>query len=228
MDWSWLNPSLVVAVLALWIARANYRRSNYAVVRLRDCSISYRTLDLHRVQAEPRLYGQLRVVIQNLGIPLHNLQMCLCYTGKDGSGQFTLPLRATGKSNVREGQFAKGMMTEFSLSSHELDRGDVTFLLALQDTRKQSATLCLYADGYLAWEYQLNGVLDPIKRRWNRLASKVNRRATRRTGTNAQGQPIIRQYTVLPAFAMHAWNVQRFADDIRKEHAPPHPQQNAS
>ena len=117
-------------------------------------------------------------------------------------------------------------MTHFTLGSPTPDPGDVQFLSILRDTRKQLAALRLYADGYLVWEYRLDGLLSPLKERWNRLAWKVNRHAVR-TRTSAQGIPIVRRYTVVPKFTLHACRVREFVARVRQEDTPGAPPQDA-
>src|SRR5437660_4987039 len=76
-----ITPSLIVALLALWIAFSNYRRNNFVVLRVRDYGCSY-PQSVRENDCQP--FCQLRVVIQNLGIPLHNLHMSLCFSSRDG------------------------------------------------------------------------------------------------------------------------------------------------
>jgi hypothetical protein len=213
MDTSWFTPSLVVALLALWIGYANYRRNNFAVIRLRACSCSY-TRSL--LENAGQLFGQLRVEIQNLGIPLHNVALWLRFNYKDAPGNYSYELRAGDQSGLREGQFVKGAIAEFSLKSYPFDKVDVAIISKLEDPRKQRASLRLFADGFLVWEHRLDRWWAPLKRRWNSVAMRINRLFTRRMGTNAEGIPVVKEYTVLPTFAVPSWGVAQFAEYIRK------------
>src|SRR5438552_11719246 len=117
MDLSWITAPLIIALVALWLAYSNYRRNNFAIIRVRDCACSY-TQSIHENRGQP--FYHFRLVIQNLGIPLHNLRMSLSFSGKDGAGRLTFPLKASEESALREGEFAKGMITDFSLKSFQL------------------------------------------------------------------------------------------------------------
>lgn len=214
MDTSWITPPLVIALLALWVAYFNFSRANYAVVRVRDCRTSY----AQDIRENGGLgFSHFRIILQNLGIPLNNVSMALSYRGKDGSGLFTVPLMSKGTATVREGQFAKGMITDFSLKTHQMDGDSALWLAELEDPRRQAASLCLYADGFLVWEYRLDGAGVWFKSRWNRLAVRLNHLLKRRMGTTREGVPIVKYYSLLPAFVLPALAVARFGESLRRE-----------
>ena len=167
----WVTPTLIVALLALYIARANYRRNNFPVIRLVECECSYPSLGV----------CQFWVLIQNLGIPLHNIHLALSFNDASGFGRARMPLNARVRfpaekppSPVCEGQYAKGMYAEFSFQTDELSKGDQTFLSLLKDPRKQGACLTLYSDGYRAWQCRLDRRSIRFRRLWNRLALKID------------------------------------------------------
>jgi len=213
MEINWNAITLIIALLALWVAYADYRRNNLAIIRVRDCACSYaQSVDENARQT----FCHFQMIIQNLGIPLHNIHMSLSFSGKDGAGRLSLPLKASERVVAREGQFAKGMITAFAVKSYQLDKFEVTFLAALEDARKQAASLCLYSDGFLVWEYRLDSVWLPVKCFWNRLAGKVNYLAKRQKGTNAQGAPIMQFYTLLPTFMLPSQSVMQLTKYLRK------------
>jgi hypothetical protein len=212
MDINWNIITLIIALLALWVAYADYRRNNFTIIRLRDCTCSYtQSIDENACQT----FCHFRIIIQNLGIPLHDVHMSLSFSGKDGSGRLNLPLKASEQITV-PGQFAKGMIAAFSLKSHQLDKGGVAFLTALEDAKKQAASLCLYSDGFLVWECRLDSFWIPVQRFWNRLAGKVNYLIKTRKGTNAEGVPIVKYYTLLPKFIVPSQRVLELARYMRK------------
>jgi hypothetical protein len=212
MELGWPAPSLIVALLALWIARSNYRRSNFVIVRVLDCSFSFS----YYSAASPK--SELKIVIQNIGIPIHNLQMVLGFHGPGYSGWCTVPMKA-GDSEVREGQFAKGAIAAFSISVQELDRAGSAFLSTLDETGVRTATLRLYADKYLVWERRLYGFWTPFKRIWNGFGDKVNHKLKRKIGPGAFGKGVWKYYVILPPFLDPAQKLWEFSRHVPKDAA---------
>lgn len=207
------NPTTVLAILALWVSYTNYRRSNHAVVRVQNCECSFRSsVDENGGQ----LFAHFRVRLQNLGIPLHDLRMSLNFRGQDGSGRWSIPLRTDGAETLRAGQFAKGMITEFSFRSYQLTAADVALLATLLDARRQAAALTLFAGGFWAWEYRLDGWDVPVKRAWNRLAGWLNGLISWRVGTNREGHPIVWYFTPLPVFLLPYRQADQFVTHLSR------------
>jgi len=213
LDLSWITPALIVALLSLWIAFFNYRRSNYAIVRIRECAYSF---SQNIRENGGQTFGHFRIVLQNVGIPLHNLHMTLHFNAKSDPGRFSIPLKAAGQSPLREGQFAKGMITEFALSSHRMEQAEVAIIATLDNTRVQDASLSLYADGFLVWHYSLSGAATPIKRFWNGWATKLNFAMMRRIGTGRTGNPIVKDYGFMPTFTLPSEKVLDFTKYLRR------------
>lgn len=214
LDWSVLKPdwpvlSLIVALLALYIARSNYRRSNYVIVRVLNCELST------SYAAGGGAKTQFKVFVQNVGIPIHNIQMVLGFHGPGYCGWCSVPMKA-GDSETREGQFAKGAITDFSLSLDELDLAGQSFMSTFDHTGMQTATLTLYADKYRVWEYRLHGFRRKLKRLWNRLGEKVNHKLKRKVGPGAFGKGVFKFYTILPPLVDPAQKLWEFSRYVKK------------
>lgn len=156
IDW----VSLIVALLALWITFADYRRNNYVIVRIIECSCSH-PHTVHENQERP--FHHFRVLVRNHGIPLYGVSAALRFTDENGAGTFTLPLKKAGdKSEVRD-EFGRGMIAEFYWKSYQLDDTDLGFLLSLKDSAKQFSRLCLYSGGYFACDFRIGDVMDRLR-----------------------------------------------------------------
>lgn len=212
MDLNWLNPTTVIAVVALYVAWSNYRRNNFPVVKLLESGCSY---SQRAGENNDRMYGKFNVRVRNLGIPLHNVHMTLSFVPPDGMGRASLPLPLADGGNRREGQLAKGMVAEFLLKSHLLTGGDKHFLSMFHDACRQATSLCLYSDGYLAWEWRLDTRRYRLKQLWNRFAWKVNPKLTRAVKADGRERPVMKTYW-LPTFILPDVGLVRFADDVRK------------
>ena len=194
MDNLWWIP-LIVSLLALYIAFNNYRLSHTPVAHVVACQSSFTATTSEQ-------YHFFTITLRNLGIPLHDLGMTLVFTGSYGAGQCMFPLKTRGGTPARPGQFAKGMMTEFTIRSHQLDKNDIAMLASLLGVAKQHARLVLHSDGYYAWEYRLDSRWVPWKRRWNRFAYTLNNFVRVTHGKNPEGHDIISYWHFLPTFIL--------------------------
>lgn len=212
IDWSALKPewpvlSLIVALLALWIARSNYRRSNYVICRI---FASEFTTSIDRDRGKKT---EFKVVIQNAGIPIHNLQMVLGFHGPGYSGWCRMSMKADATDEMRAGQFAKGAIVAFSLVLEQLDFASQSFLSTFDKTGMRTATFTLYADKYRVWEYRLYGVRQKLKRVWNRLGERMNYRLRWKVGPGAFGKGVYKHITIVPPLvdpAQKLWEFTRF------------------
>lgn len=217
MELGWPAPSLIVALLAAWIAYSNYRRSNYVIVRVLASEFST-SCDWKEGQKT-----EFKVVIQNVGIPIHNLQMVLGFNGPGYSGWCTVPMRANGTDGTREGQFAKGAIVAFSLFVEQLDLAGQLFLSTFDEIGMKTAALTLYADKYRVWEHRLYGFRRKFKRLWNRMGDRVNHRLVRKIGTGAFKNGVYKSYTILPALVDPAQKLWEFSRHVPKPAPPSRP-----
>lgn len=146
--------------------------------------------------------------------------MALVFRGKDGSGTMTFPLRRKGEAGDGRDQLAKGMIAEFFLKSHQLSVHDGMFLSSLEDLALQDARLCLYSDGYFATEWRLCTFWDRLKEKWNRFALRINFKTLREVGKNNAGEPVVKQYRILPTFRVLGAHLRQFIAGLRNPGLP--------
>ncbi len=163
-------------------------------------------------------YKEFKVVVQNLGIPLHNIGLCLAYSPEDGFGWGTFPMKTKDGKAVREGLFAKGAITEFSFATDRLDDNYDNFIRLIADLKTQCAQLTLHADQYEMWSYRLHDRLWWLKKRWNRFALWVTWKMRREVATS-RGTKGIKHIFRVPEFNTPGWRLIQFATMVRK--SPP-------
>ena len=210
IDW----VSLTIALLALWIAFADYRRNNYVIVKVMECSCSH-PQSINENQQRP--FHHFRVLVRNHGIPLYGLSAALKFTDEHGAGTFTLPLRRAGDKEELRNECGRGMIAEFYWKSYQLDDSDLGFLLSLKDVAKQHARLCLYSGGYFARAFRIGGSVERLKALWNKLAFKVNYPLQREVGRDAMGVSIVRRYEVCPRFLDISWTLNNVIEALRRD-----------
>ena len=171
MDWSTITPVVVIALCSLFtagcsffVALHNFRRSNFAKVRVVKSSHSY------ICSVDRGYFNEYRIAIQNLGIPLNNVGMSLVCNGEDGYGCGSFPLKTKDGNIIRTGQFAKGGITEFNFSTNMMKNGEDVFVKMLKELKSQEACLVLHADQYEMWKYYLHDRFWSIKKKWNIVA----------------------------------------------------------
>lgn len=165
--------AILVAVLAI----AAFRRGQMIALKMLHVATAY-TRDPADNHGKP--YWEFRVVIQNAGISLHNVRLCIRFRAPGTGAQTTVPLyRYSAITNTlagdRDGEFAHGMVADFRLRTHWLDQ-EIALLAALEDPIAQEARLCMYAEGcFLAREWKIGVGLDNVKRRWNEMIERLHR-----------------------------------------------------
>lgn len=209
MEIAWVTAP--IAALALWIAYFNFCRANYVTVRVLEISTGF------QATIEQGQYYQLRIVIQNLGIPIHDIFMKLNYRGHDGFGQISLPLE--GRKGTSTGQFAKGMITEFVMISNKQDQGASMMLSTIEDPGFQKVCLSLYASGYPAWKYRFVDRLQWIKCKWNIWSSWVQHRYLRRHVITSRGAQGIKYIWTFRRFSTPVLDLMNFVEHFKKQQA---------
>ncbi len=212
MDWHSITPAVVIACCSLFIALFNYWRSNYTVVRVVSTSSS------GGMAVGRGNYYEFRIVVQNLGIPLHNIGMCLEYSSEDGFGWGTFPMKTKEGKVIREGHFAKGAITEFAFATDQIDDNYDDFIRFLKDLKSQRAQLTLHADQYSMWYLRLHDRLWWLKRGWNGFAFWITRRLEREV-TTSLGTKGSKYLFRIPVFESPGQNMLHFAAVVRE--SPP-------
>ena len=221
MDISWLTPpifisicSFVAACCSLCVALFNYRRSNNVVVGLESFKQSF-----HSTVGEnsAEMFCEVRVLLRNLGIPMHDVSMWLHFEGEGGKGTTELQMgyKKSG-DGVHKGQFAKGMMAEFFLKSYTLSDFGRRAVEGLKDARSQRARLIVKSDDYTAAVIPLYSRWAIVKQLWNVPAQWLNAKRAQRYFKKKNPSHRLR---LIPCFKLVEEQVRRFAEGCRKEQA---------
>jgi hypothetical protein len=206
-DWC----ALFVAVVALVYAVRESRLNHSVVVKVLECGCGFPA----RVgENNAQHFAELRVIIRNAGVSLHSPTMTLAFSEPDGFGSRRMPLKNRGEQG-ESGEFSKGMVTEFSLKSYELNEQDCAFLSALANCRNQNARLCIFSNRYLAKSIRVGGIVDRFKSWWNQKAYRFNSLFDRRVPREGD-IPGIRTYKVLPQFITFEFAVTQFIDHLKR------------
>lgn len=139
--------SLIVAVVALWVAWDVRRKSTRHIVRIVEVSSGYRqSADC------PRGFHCFEIYFKNLGLAFPSMSVGLGFREKGGKGWMSHPLEAvdipTGQSGPAATGVATGLVVKFGLRSYKMNRSGVRFLRSLEDLAKQKAALTVYCAGY--------------------------------------------------------------------------------
>lgn len=203
-----VDASFVIALIALFYTVSEIRRNNNIVLSIRECGCSTRqSLD----ENKGKLFTHFKLTLQNKGINLHSLTLCLVFNLEKG-GTVSCPLTQKNHLDVPINSFSKGMITTFYFKTHELTKEQLHFLSMLENPRKQDACLCLYSQTYLAKTFFVNSLSDRLKQLWNRLAWRLSVRIKK--GTNNEGADIVRYYR-LPTFQTYGDKIDLFVDYLR-------------
>jgi hypothetical protein len=165
--------AMLVAILAIGAFR-NQRAIILRILEVDSCAARNETEDPAKMDWE------FRVVIQNVGIPLHSVRLCIVFRPRGGGGSVAVPLyRYSAITNSlladKDAEFAHGMVGDFRLRTNWIGHKELELLGALEDPIAQEARLCLYSEGcYLANAWKIGVGLDNAKRRWNEMAGRLN------------------------------------------------------
>lgn len=206
--------AIVVAIVAI----AAFRRASAIVFKILHASSAY-TQDPADNHGKP--YWEFRVVIQNAGISLHNVRLCILFRQRGTSADTMVPLyrySPIAKTLVsdRDGEFAHGMVGDFRLRTHWLDQ-EIGLLAALEDPIAQEARLCMYAEGcYLAREWKIGVGLDNVRRRWNEMWGRLDRDSGQSVTERREEHPPLRAARVFRSLPSLYWPVREFAQATRE------------
>ena len=218
--------AFALAILVAVLAIAVFRRGHAIVLKILHVASAY-TQDPADNHGKP--YWEFRIVVQNAGISLHNVRLCIRFRARGTGAQITVPLyRYSPIANAlvgdRDGEFAHGMVADFRLRTHWLDQ-EIGLLAALEDPIAQEARLCMYAEGcFLAGEWKIGVGLDNVKRRWNEMTARLNLPSGKQVAPNGAEHPSLKARHVFGQLPSLYWPVREFtaaARKLRKE--PPGP-----
>jgi hypothetical protein len=216
-----------IAMAALWIAFSEARRNNRVVLKiiLAECT-GRSSVDENNWE----FFQDLRIVIKNLGVPLHNLSLRLSFNEPSHHGLISVPLRRRLFSATREvDEFRRGMIAEYGFKTYEIRVQDRMLLRALKDPVKQEARLLVYSQGYLAKTFRIGGYSDRLKRKWGAFAHQLNYRfseeVTRTKGRimktwSDNSTPALRLYSPVPTGVNLVRPMIEFIGAIASEDSP--------
>ncbi len=210
LDWS-----LVISVVALYVALVEVRRNNVASGRVTKARCSFTTSVSENNQ---NLFAQLELVIRNTGVKLIDPVVKLEFVGTDGCGGTAITLAERENIRGTAGEFERSMFAAFELKSYKFDPVIVTWFKSIEDPGKQRAAFRVYSQSYLAYEFRIGGWLDRLKHRWNMLAHKVHWRFQRTIKAN-DGSDRLYIPAWLPTFVSLEWELMNFVNHLKK-HGP--------
>lgn len=129
-------------------------------------------------------------LLGNHGIALHDLSVSLRFHAKGGGGTFYIPLNRLDDPGFIHAEFARGMTESFGLKSYQLDAGQTSIILALEDPKTQRATLVIGAGGFCVGKILITGWRDQLACAWNRMGVKLYLKSRRNVGVSPEGIPI--------------------------------------
>lgn len=164
--------AFALALLVAFLTIIEFRRNHSVILHIIDVStIATQAIDENNAQ----LFYSFRILIRNLGIPLHSVAVTLQFRPPDGSGSMQLRLPPIARSHrVESGEFAKGMIGEFGFKTYQMDRITFQLLRALKNPVEQEAKIVVYSQGYRAKAFKVGVGVDLLKRRWSELGGRIN------------------------------------------------------
>lgn len=178
----------IIATIALIIAFRNYYLSNYVVVRFMYCTT-------HGTYESGKMVTELKFVIQNLGVPLHDLSMRLEFAHRGAC-----VLSSKNHESIRKGTFHKGMITNFSFVSNDLTHMAIQMLTEVTDIEKDKPVLILFSDDFEVWRHPFHSEFSWYKKQWNRFATYLRFGIAKPSAKNPKGYPNLRGVIKLPKF----------------------------
>ncbi len=167
--------SVVLAVVALWVAFVTLRKTTEHLFRVVEASSGKRMTVRY-----PKGFYQFDLYIKNLGLPFPKMSVVLSFRPEDGPGTLSHSLSAidimTDASTPDAENVATGLVVKFGLRSHEIRETDAPILCMLKDVRRQGAWLSVYCGGYLVRTIYLDSIRERLKRRYRYTVLSVARR----------------------------------------------------
>jgi hypothetical protein len=206
------NWSLVVSLVALYVAVSQMRRNSLPSGRITKARGSFRQAVSENNE---QMFAEFELVIRNTGVKLIDPIVTLEFVGTDGCGGTSITLAERKHVRGGAGEFERSMYAAFELKSYKLQPFVITWLKSIEDLGKQRAAFRVYSQSYLAYEFKIGGWLDRFKHRWNMLALKVHRRFERMIKAN-DGSERLYIPEWLPTFVSLEWPLMNFVDHFKR------------
>ncbi|ODA29249.1 hypothetical protein [Planctopirus hydrillae] len=167
-------------------------------------------------------YHYLDVIIQNLGIPMHQVSVSLYFKVQHLGLTYTIEMqrveyRQRHKVVTSDNEFAQGMIGAFRLNSKSLqlhDSNGTAMLKNLDNPRSCNAKIQVYSQDYLVAEFQLWHRFYWIKSRWNRFAYQINSKFNKHIRMS-DGSERLKLGKVLPCFNLDSqFKLEQFVKGI--------------
>ena len=157
--------SLIISLIALWVACREIKRSRSAELRVLNFTCTS-GMDVRVENGKP--YLRLEITLRNCGVSLHDVSGSLCFYGLEG-GLTIIPFRPVSFVGHQQGEFACGMVTVLSVSTSDLTEAERLDLFELTSIRKQIPYIAIYSQNYLVRTVQLVTLRGMFGRAWNKL-----------------------------------------------------------
>jgi hypothetical protein len=207
-----------LAFLISIIAITEFRRNHTVALRIKDVATSgVQTIDENSRQ----YFSELRILIQNIGISLHDVNVALSFQSPGGTGVITTPLQRFGPYSKLpidcKGEFAKGMLADFRFKSYLMRPDEKQILSLLKNPIKQDATLLIFAQGYLVKQFRIGTGRDLIAKRWNEFTWRINAMFDKHVTPAGSKKTILVTGKVLPKMPAIGREVEIFLRGIASE-----------
>ena len=190
----------VLAIAALWIAYLSYKASSRVWLRvIKVEAAGCQSIDENASQ----LFHYLTITIQNLGIPLSDVSLHLCFICPE-QGSYSIQMRrvefsaehkiVNGPSDIAQGSAAK-----YSLKSYKLDESTLRWFSTFQDAKTNNLQLRICTQGFRIVEQRLWHRCYALKSCWNRWAWSINQRFNSER-TTKDGRKLLKLGSVVPQF----------------------------
>jgi len=167
----------LVGLLAILLTIYTLWRSLSVILRVVDATC---TMLADPNQGGGRSFWYFRLIIRNMGRPLHDVSVTLVFYEPGGPGLMRFPLRRFSPSDLNgtdshAGEFAQGMVGEYGLKTYQMTSAEISGLrLLLKNPVAQQACFCVYSQGYLAKTLRVGAGIDLTKRRWNEAVRRID------------------------------------------------------
>lgn len=166
-----LDPiACLLGLVAIWLAWIAYRSSSYHLIRIEDLKAGW-VDSVRSAHCGP----YLEVSILNLGLPIHDLKVCLQFqTDEEVPMQWTTELSPTESiSNV---PFDRGMRGQFIVRPLQFTAPEhfEAKIRTLRDPKRQQAAIVVKSGNFVIKTIPLVSMIDGPLQRWNELALTAN------------------------------------------------------
>lgn len=190
----------VIALVALVLAYISYRATAEIWLRLIEVNGGAKSsADEH----DWDMFDYFTVVIQNDGLPLHDVSVWLCFdTVDDGTNRFQMPrvqYAKTHKGVDGPSDLAQGMAARYMLKSYQIREHGKKLLAEIDGVRRRNARLIVCAQDHRVFEFRLWQRFYGVKGWLNRMAYWINS-CFDRVHITKDGRELHKEGSIIPTF----------------------------